>query len=652
MAFSLISDVLTRYKAEVTDHVRGLEKLKGAERERAKETIEANKKIAESYDVQIKGLHRLTEAFSVAKGMVNVAIDSFKAYTEHSRLATAAGGADIDRLRKASAGLKTDTQLLSDAARFQAGAFKLTGDQMVTVERAMRLYNQSGLDSAKVNQALTQAVTALKTDGLKDLGIFVDMTGLSMEKASDKGEIFRRIMARLTEETKGVNDSQLTAAERAAATGVSFENSIEKIKLALGQLVVAMVPVIEKVAQLAGYVTSILTMSDRAPGQSNLHNAGYRNTARFRGGALLDFVTGNGARAAQIYSDDAAADTGWNDTMLAHAYALREQAARMMAGQQAGFGNFKAGYSVDDMPLAREAGRRIMGFIGDAAAGGVGNIWLGDGKKQAPGRPRELTEFGANIWNGPSPIDVATQLVSAEIKRMYDAGQGEWAERDQDFAGKAIGSVGGFASGVESTLGKFAELTTREGRYSEFAGRQSKSKLEGMFGPIQDFDLYAKGFQMLQGAVGSALTAWIDGSTSAGKAVKAFIGEAVKGLAIQAAMQALHHGAFALGHLAFGDMIGAGRHGKAAAAFAGVAVVASAAAKAMGGGGGSTPGAGAGAAAPVGGAGGYGQPSSYQATREVIFVNDTFGMNSTREAVQQFRRRSDEAYGAPGTKNS
>jgi hypothetical protein len=81
------------------------------------------------------------------------------------------------------------------------------------------------------------------------------------------------------------------------------------------------------------------------------------------------------------------------------------------------------------------------------------------------------------------------------------------------------------------------------------------------------------------------MDAWISGSMSAGQAFKKFIGDALKGLASQLAVEALKHGAYALGSLAFGDVSGAGRHAAAAAAFGAGAAAAAIAAKSMGGGG-------------------------------------------------------------------
>jgi hypothetical protein len=170
-------------------------------------------------------------------------------------------------------------------------------------------------------------------------------------------------------------------------------------------------------------------------------------------------------------------------------------------------------------------------------------------------------------------------------------------------------------------------------------------KLEKMFGPISDFNAYKMAFDTLAGSVGAAMTAWIDGSMSAGKAFKAFIAEAVKGIAVQMAMEALKHGAYALGSLAFGNFAGASMHGKAAAGFAAGAVVAAAAAKALHSGGGSPSVGGAGAAAPVGSAG---SAPRYEGRREVIVIGDSMGDNTPRQRALNTRRRVEEAYGAAG----
>lgn len=169
-----------------------------------------------------------------------------------------------------------------------------------------------------------------------------------------------------------------------------------------------------------------------------------------------------------------------------------------------------------------------------------------------------------------------------------------------------------------------------------------QSQLAQVFGPLSDFSAYQAAFDGLTGAVGSALGAWIDGSMSAGKAFKAFIGEAVKGIAIQMAMEALKHGAYAIGSLAYGDLRGAALHGKAAAGFAAGAIVASAAAKGL------APGASTPTPAgytPSGGASfGAGQGSS--GTNVTIVYGDAFAEDSPRQRALTATRLVNRALGS------
>jgi hypothetical protein len=140
----LISNVLTSYKADVSDHVAALKKLKGEERERAKETIEHNEKVKSSLEDQIKSIAKVSAA------------DRWHRWRVHGRplgneQLRRARQADIGRVRRqhrrlatATKGLKTEHELLADAARLNNGAFKLTTEQMAIAEQAMIQYTRRG----------------------------------------------------------------------------------------------------------------------------------------------------------------------------------------------------------------------------------------------------------------------------------------------------------------------------------------------------------------------------------------------------------------------------------------------------------------------------------------------------------------------------
>ena len=218
------------------------------------------------------------------------------------------------------------------------------------------------------------------------------------------------------------------------------------------------------------------------------------------------------------------------------------------------------------------------------------------------------------------------------------------------FASENLDEFGRASTGLQDQVNAMgaafdSERGSRESRYADFAGGQQSSFLEKTFGPVDQFDLYAQGFQMLSGAVGASLGAWIDGSASAGEAFKKFIGEALKGIAVQMAMEALKHGAYALGSLAFGNVAGAQMHGEAALMFGTGAALAAGAAKAFHSGG-ASPSTGGGRASPgapnVSG-GGASQPAGRNIT---IVYGDSLAEDNPHSQRQRSERIVERAYGS------
>jgi len=258
----------------------------------------------------------------------------------------------------------------------------------------------------------------------------------------------------------------------------------------------------------------------------------------------------------------------------------------------------------------RAGGKGLQDFIGDITTRGLGVSSWGGLKFKSGGR-------GGASYDGAA-TDLGSQI--AGNIGSYDYLQ---AMQDRADAASRLGTsnmirssadLGGYA-GLQSQVDAFnsGEFGRRNAEaYGDFATGQQQSFLEKTFGPVDQFDIYAQGFQALTGAVGSALGAWIDGSKSAGEAVREFTSEALKGLAIQMSTEAIKHGAYALGNLAIGNFAGASMHGKAAAAFGVGAALAAGGAKALGSGwsgGGASAGGATGASAPnVSGGSGGGTP--------------------------------------------
>lgn len=247
----------------------------------------------------------------------------------------------------------------------------------------------------------------------------------------------------------------------------------------------------------------------------------------------------------------------------------------------------------------------------------------------------------------------------------FDLGPGRpaYSVTDPMFGGRDAGALAGMQADTLNTgdVGRFfrnagmSALHEQGQAKSLSESKKRESYLESAFGKIEEFDLYATGFKTLgaaidvtTGAVGASLSAWIDGSKSAGAAFKSFIAEALKGLAVQMTVEALKHGAYALASLAFGSPATAALHAKAAAAFAVGAAITIPLAKSLGGSGGPSASAGGGSAPNVTGSGGPGTRDP----ERIIVYGDPFADDSPRGKQLQARKMVDRAYGNSAVSHS
>lgn len=281
------------------------------------------------------------------------------------------------------------------------------------------------------------------------------------------------------------------------------------------------------------------------------------------------------------------------------------------------------------------------------------------------GNLKEALKSNVDYWNndGEAFIDKFVAGMKKVGKAKQELTFGMFAnvgqtDYDFDWYGKTTspGSAAsmnaqGFAIDEQKLLEQITagmDLRSVDEQYRSFNAQQSNSKLEQMFGPIDEFNAYQEAFNMLGGAVTSAMDAWIDGSMSAGEAVKKFIGQALKALASQMAIESLKHGAYALGSLAFGDVRGAGQHAAAAAAFGVGAAAAAVAAKSMGGGAAPTS-AGASAGGSAGGGSSFaGTAQQGTGERIIVVMGDSFSRSSPRMQQLDAERTVDLAFGGNG----
>jgi hypothetical protein len=590
-----VSRVLTEYKADISDHVSALKKLKGEEKERAKATIEANEQVSQSLEGQIKSLAKLGLAIGAVYAAGKVAVDAFRASAEHSRLESAASGVSIDKLAQATKGLKKDTELLADAARLNHGAIKLTTEQMAIAEQAMLQYTRQGHDNAKAHDAVLQAVTALKIDGLKDLGVFIDTTGLSMQKESDRGEILRRVFGELTKASSAFANQSLSDAEKIEVSANRVGNAIDRLRRTAGQAITRAAQEVEETATPRG---------------------------------LFNATIGLGWDVGDVGGEDA---VGRAEFLEQNVYGPLRIAQQRQADIQ--------------------TGRSAVGAIGADLFGAFSGPF-------APGPTTSkgsAAAKGASDGKAYAEALIASVRASLQVEGNEGAIEGLGFSRGLGLGSAANSNVNilgadftaqleGISKGRELTNAWLDDIAQRTNR---------KSIAETIIGDVPStVEIATQAFGALKDAMGEAWGAAITGADSFGHALKKSAGMAILGTSKQLFATGVQEGVLGLASLALGPLggVSAGMHFKASAAAFGGAAITGGLANALGagggsGGGGGSYGGGAGAAAP----GRSGSSSAEPAQRTVVhIIGDPFDteMNPRRRLNQakKIQRQLDSSH--------
>src|SRR5438046_6662264 len=100
-----------------------------------------------------------------------------------------------------------------------------------------------------------------KAEGLDDFGIAV-------RQGKTDAETYTNVMAALAKKAGDVKDGSLTGAEGVEAMGVRMHDSIEKMKQAVGRLVVALEPL------LTGLAKAVELIADLAQGHMDVSEHG------------------------------------------------------------------------------------------------------------------------------------------------------------------------------------------------------------------------------------------------------------------------------------------------------------------------------------------------------------------------------------------
>jgi hypothetical protein len=523
------ANVLVKLKGDSKDLEAALKRATGAEKEALKFQIEGIKAGNTALEGKIKTLGKAALAVGGMVAAYKAAQASFEHYAQRTKLQSAAAGISIDSLRKASGGLKTEMELLSFAAKTNSGTFKLTEKQMGIALQAMRALERKGHDTTDVFNKVTTALTEAKSDALEPLGIVMEATGTKAERVN-------QIMERLAKETLAVGDASLTAEERQRAIGVQFEDSMGKIKTAIGSLVVAMQPLVQLIADIIGKVASLISKL----GVSDLVN----------GIDELDWDWGWQGPTASSKSGRLGTDTSGSDFVPGKGWVRRDFYKRLKN-------------DLADKYYPQEIDGGEMDFSKKPRKRGGG----GGRSSAAPPDAMPVQEyFDWNLGGDPSG--------------WYESMYGVSSVADQMGSTSQIG----FGKYGPKLLDDTQQLDKMADSYQKFRTEKGQTFMEQAFGPLEQFDAYGAAFGVLTTTLTSGFDAWVNGSESFGQAMKAAFKQSLGAVASDMFAKSVQHAAYALGSLAFGDFRGAATHGAAAGAFAAGALTIGSLARSMGGG--------------------------------------------------------------------
>ncbi len=404
--------------------------------------------------------------------------------------------------------------------------------------------------------------------------------GIFVDDAKGRTEKYNAVLGQLTEKYGKVSGSSLTASEAIKHASVQIEDAFSGIKIAIGQMVAKLAPAIEL---LGAGIARLAKFIDMLPGLGS----GSKGVA--------DSITAYGVNAAGALATGGRTGgslTGNNLGRLVDKYNLGDLGEEVVERKRRGGGAA--------LPNGRAA---------DASAAAAKAIadWIVDLAEKKAGLQTSIeSTVGQNV---------------ASVQGSLTAGSEDFAAFEEAFNAQAV------AQQAMSDAAAYGEAT---------------SKMESIFGPLEEIDMYTESFQMLEGAVSAGFGAWIDGSESAGAAMKKFVAGSLKNWALEMAVQSVRN--LAYGFSALANPVTAptaGGYFVAAAKFAAGAALAGGAAKALGGGGGGggSSASSSSSAAPVGGSTGASGGGTSNVT---VVIGDSFADDSprmrTRKAYEAVRR--------------
>lgn len=614
MAKDIVVNAVTKYHADITDHVRKLEQLRKEEQKRNEELLNELKEQESRWNDMIGTIAKVTAGVAAIGGAIAIAKESYRAFAEDVKLRSGAAGADLDRLRQSTRGLVNDVELMRLAQSGLNSDFKLSQSQLETVSESLLLFRKRGFDARETSQALGDAIRESNVEPLKKLGIILSDDLVKLGIQNETYEAQQLILGELRKQIAGAGGDYAMAGDEMERAMVAADNATRDLKVAIGELVTALGPMIAKIAEAVSSLARMINQMRGVGLEAREANAQVRVAAAT---AMQDRPALRGLGIA--LTDIASASDGF---LLP---ALNTETGRRMVRP----GSLEDALT-EQAGVALERQQQILNSAFQGAAqdhiNRVTNEYL-RATREALRKAKRSSRTGARAQGTFFKTDflAAFRRIGQEGTSPFSGALGFLGEQSENVRGLgdlARGFLGDFGDATRgSVLGDIGSALTGD----RDADRE-RARLEELdatltrLTPAMDF---------AAGAAGAMFSALVTGSMSAGKAIKQFAGQWLLGEGTRLAGIALSSGVQGLFQLAIGDPRAAASFKASAAAAAG-AVSLGAMARSLGVGG-SIPGVGAtgGRAIGAGAGAGVGQPQT-----QIIVLGDGFATG--REAASKF----------------
>lgn len=587
----LTSTILTKFKADTSDHVSAIKRLRGEEKAAAQarlSELEAGNKGIES---QIAMLGKVALGVGSVIALYKIGQNAAKAYMEDMRLESAAAGANVEKLTQATRGLIEHDKLLEFAGRTMHGTWKLNQEDMEKVlHGAMALRKTMGVELQPTIEKLTEAISKGNTKALREFGI----------EAKDKMGVLKELDGLYG----GLHGNVALAGDKFTASGVALSDAVDDMKGSLGEMVVALAPAIQALADfigllsqgignLRGFADSLLGVGDETIAEGagskeiGKQNAQLRHFAasvkanRFSSGNEYDTFAElypefakelrDGVDPMKVYAEmmRAAKDQGDYMAKLATAEAGRAAVAKMRQGPKFG-------------PAAP------AGWGQKSAAGSGGGTFTPSGQFELEGHTVSDVGFRTGAGIGPES-DLGSTDITGALRR---------ATADEDYAA-AI-------AGAKDAAEKFKQI------HADLVMQARTNVVEQIFGTPAQINATTEAILLAQTATqglatiaGDAYDTIVSGEGTLGESIKRSTANVLEMMAKQMFIRSIMEAAEAAAYAFVPGMQGvAAGHATAAGIFLAGSAVAHQAANALGGGG-------QGVSSSAGGGGGGRSAGSY-----------------------------------------